>query len=185
MNSDETLQENALQRPSAPFWPWALSAYSQPRVAPALIALQEDAGLSVNLVLWCCWCAPQFDAAPESAIRTAISQTQSWRDEVTAPLRNARSALKSFAGAADYPRASSLRAMVKAGELAAERCEIEQLERLARRLLAPPADGAADSERIAERARRNAALYAALEGAAKRKGFSTSLLHQVIDNIFA
>ena len=39
----------------SPFWRFSLRFYRQPRVADACIALQEEAGVDVNLLLFLLW----------------------------------------------------------------------------------------------------------------------------------
>jgi uncharacterized protein (TIGR02444 family) len=160
------------------FWKWANDAYARPGAAEALLSLQDGAGLNVNLLLWTCWIAERFEAAPESAIRNAEAAVSEWRESVTAKLRSARRAMKPFEEKRGYENAKALRGVVKQCELGAERIEVSLLEDVAHRMLTLAHDGD-----VAARARANLVAYAALAGAAKRKGFSTSLLHQLIDNI--
>ena len=49
---------SAAQAPSAqgsPFWRFSLHFYRQPKVADTCIALQEEAGVDVNLLLFLLW----------------------------------------------------------------------------------------------------------------------------------
>ena len=39
----------------SPFWRFSLRFYRQPRVADACIALQEESGVDVNLLLYLLW----------------------------------------------------------------------------------------------------------------------------------
>ncbi len=161
------------------FWAWAAAVYAQPGVADSLIAAQDNAGLNVNIVLWTCWTATRFDNAPDAAIRRAVEAVAEWHQQVTAPLRAARRGAKPFESDPDFAGAGDIRKTIKGAELKAERIEINILDRLARRLL-KPVDGVGTQAR----ARRNLAAYASLAGAAKHSGFSTALLHKIIDHIF-
>jgi len=161
------------------FWPWACAAYAKTGVADSLIAAQDRAGLNVNLALWACWTATRFEAVPESAIRRAMDVIERWNANVTKPLRAARRGVKPFASDADYDGADDLRKIVKQAELDAERIETMLLEKLAIRILTPSQTADAPA-----RARKNLAAYAALAGASRADGFSTALLHNVIDHIF-
>ncbi len=160
------------------FWSWAGKAYARPGVADTLLTLQDGAGLNVCILLWTCWAGERFEAAPEIVIRNANAAVSDWREHVTTKLRAARRAMKPFEEEPGYENAAALRSAVKQCELDAERIEMSLLEDVAIRMLTPAAGGDA-----AARARRNLAAYAALSGAGKKEGFSTSLLHQLIDNI--
>src|SRR5262249_61394116 len=59
----------------SPFWRFSLQFYRQPKVADACIALQEEAGGDVNLLLFLLWHAAQKRAftSPEGAAGGAES----------------------------------------------------------------------------------------------------------------
>lgn len=161
-------------RTASSFWDWAVDVYSRPEVAGAALALQDRAGLNVNLALWCCWCATQYSALDDLTFRHAIEAIEKWNANVTGPLRSARRALKAMdASAAFYDS-------VKANELEAEKIEIQRLEAVATKLLTPTGTGDPEA-----RARRNLAAYANIMGASRNEDFSTALLHRLIDHIFA
>src|SRR5262245_50919517 len=105
-----------------PFWDFSLELYERPGVADACIALQDAAGLDVNLLLYCIWCAavgPGRLAAGE--MRTAVSATSAWQEGVVKPLRAARRVAKSAGGASFF--ASAFQRDVAATELSSERVE--------------------------------------------------------------
>lgn len=161
------------------FRDWAKTTYGSPKVESTLLKAQDDAGLNVNLLLWCCWAGAFFETAPELVIRHAIADGAQWREKVTENLRNARRSMKRFESQPGYEDVAVLRARLKEIELTAEFIEIDRLEAIAVAHLKAPADDTATS-----RARRNLAQYASLTGAAQHKGFSTQLLQDVIDHIF-
>jgi len=147
------------------------------------LRLQDAFDCNVNILLWSCWCATHFDAAPERVIRKAIDVTAGWNKNVTEKLRETRRYMKTTSAQQIGARLAELRAAVKNAELDAERIEQSLLQDLAAGALAATND---DSKAGAmARARCNLAAYAGLTGAAKKKDFSTSLLHELIDNIFA
>ena len=154
-----------------------MGAYERPGVEPLALALQDRHGLNVNMLLWCLWCGAYFREPGELVIRKAIDQTHRWNHEVTKPLRAARTALKFDFPGADIERQGALRLKIKDDELAAERIELDTLERLALDALA-----AASPPGGTERARRAVALYARLAGAARTPGFTVSLLEELIAN---
>lgn len=162
------------------FWSWSLERYQRPGVEDLLLRLQDSFACNVNMLLWLCWTAEQYAPASDIVIRKAASLVSDWNAGVTENLRAARRVLKqSGLGDADI---SALRNAIKDAELTAERIEQRTLEKLARSAL-PPTDNKAGDE-ILSTARRNLAAYAALSGAVRKDGFSTSLLHDLIDNIF-
>jgi len=130
-------------------WHFSCAFYAQPGVSEALIALQDRAGLDVNLMLFALWqgaCGPhrlspaELIAAERSAgpIRTAI----------VLPLRALRRKLRSDC----YDDVQRLRARIKTLEIAAERIVQRRLARLARTPdgdIAPAARAAAAEANLA------------------------------------
>lgn len=150
------------------FWDWSVTAYRAPGAEETLLTLQDAHGLNVNLLLWCVWNAAHFAEPDETAIRRAMMIARDWEDEIVAPLRRARRALKSRDSAAP------LRAKIKDAELAAEREVQSALDAFSQRALPPAPAGDA-----IVRARRSLAAYARAAGAAKTAGFSVSLLEKI------
>ena len=71
----------------SPFWRFSLQFYRLPKVADACIALQEQAGVDVNLLLFLLWQARQrrrLSAADVAALEAKIAP---WRDATVIPLR--------------------------------------------------------------------------------------------------
>lgn len=161
---------------SLSFWSWSLARYARPGAESLLLRLQDECGLNVNVLLWAVWCAEHFEAAPEIAFRKALDDVNAWQGRVTKPLCGIRRDLKSLA---DMDGADALRVQVKASELAAEKIEQTMLQKTALTLLASDASRAPDDTE--RRARQNLATYAALANAPRNKGFSTSLLHALIE----
>ena len=174
--SKQSNDQNRGNRTGA-FWAWAVDKYALPGVSDSLIALQDQAGLNVNLSLWACWTATLFGDLSEADIRNAFGAIAAWHEGVTKTLRAARRSAKPFEARPDFPTAKALRAAVKAAELDAERVEIDILERCAYRDLSPAGGG---DEKA--RARKNFDLYAAFAGC---EGVSSELRQHIIDHIFA
>jgi uncharacterized protein (TIGR02444 family) len=135
------------------FWRFSLALYARPGMAEALIALQDRAGLDVNLMLFALWAGAvrrvRLDAAALAAGEAAIGGL---RGDVIKPLRALRRRLK----ADPDPDLRELRRKILAVELAAER-------RVQHRLAAM-LDGVdrTESERLAT-AEANLALYVGAE----------------------
>ncbi|MGU3539877.1 TIGR02444 family protein [Methylobacterium sp. A54F] len=105
--------------PDNAFWGFSLELYGRPGVAAACLALQDEAGADVNLVLYLLWCAVTGRVLDEAAIATADARIAPWRAGVVESLRAVRRALK-----ADPLRefgSEAFRGRVKAVELEAER----------------------------------------------------------------
>jgi len=116
-------------REDGAFWTWSNDVYRKTGASDRLIALQDAAGLDVNIALWCAWVGLETGLARPKDIRRAAAAADDWASDVVGPIRAARRALKSAPDEADG--ADALRKQVKKIELEAERIEQTLLERLA------------------------------------------------------
>jgi uncharacterized protein (TIGR02444 family) len=111
----------------SPFWRFSLAFYRLPKVADACIALQEEAGVDVNVLLYLLWQARQgrrFAVDDVAALEAAVAP---WRKATVIPLRNVRRALKSPPTLVAGSTAEAFRNRVKAVELEAERLQQEAM----------------------------------------------------------
>ncbi len=109
-------------------WSFSLAFYERPGVAAALIALQDGAGLDVNLILFSIWLGLSGRGrVDEPAQEAADRAVQAIRVDVIEPLRALRRRLKT-APAADIQR---LRERIKTLEIDAERAAQDRLAALA------------------------------------------------------
>ncbi|GAB4516579.1 MAG: hypothetical protein Tsb0010_00500 [Parvularculaceae bacterium] len=162
------------------FWKWSLDIYAREGVEAALMPLQDELGLDINVILWCVWCgASGRGAPPESALRRAIEISKSWTDRVTSPLRAARRAAKTAPPGADKGEADSMRLKIKEAELLSEK--------FVQKLLAgiPGVERGAGTGDPQANARKNLVRYAALSGAARKPGFSAAPLLTAVEKIFS
>jgi len=126
----------ALLRPlsaAETFWEFSLRTYGQPGVAEACLALQDEHGADVNLLLYCCWAGWRSAALDESAFGRAMRFSQQWARNVVQPLRGVRRWMKSGGCEGDLPdfgACMDLRQEVKAVELSAEKLQQAALESL-------------------------------------------------------
>ncbi len=121
----------------ATFWEWSCTVYAAPDVRDACLSLQDDAGLSVNLALWCAWLAATGRTpSPETAAQAGVL-SEAFQAGVVGRLRAARRWLKSPAPALEGKAATALRKQIMETELAAERLEQDALW-----AASPPATGA-------------------------------------------
>jgi uncharacterized protein (TIGR02444 family) len=97
------------------FWDWSLAFYADPAVSAACLALQDEHGADVNIVLVLLWLA-SAGAGPLDAdeVLTLDRALSPWRRDVVVPLRSLRRALK---GQGE----DAVRRAVAAAELEAER----------------------------------------------------------------
>lgn len=124
---------------------FALALYGREGVPPACLALQESAGIDVNILLFAAWRGAvlrrEVGAADIAAARASVAE---WHTDVVKALRAVRRRLKSGPAPAPDARTTKLRAQVQAAEIAAEIIELEELGALSAGAPAPAgADGAA------------------------------------------
>lgn len=129
-------------------WSFSLRVYGAPGVAERCLWLQDRRGLDVNVLLFCLWCGLGRQELDAELMAEADRTAREWSSAVVQGLRAARRGLAETGH-------DELRAEVKRAELAAEKIEQQQLERLARRL--PARESTGDVARA--RTRRNLELY--------------------------
>ncbi len=145
----------------SPFWRFSLQFYRQPAVADACIALQERAGVDVNLLLFLLWHAARRRAFSAAEITSLEAKIAAWREATVVPLRAVRRALKSPPALVAAGTAEAFRNRIKAVELEAERLQQEAMYELAQ---AAPLGREAPS--IVEAARVNVAAYETMRAVA-------------------
>ena len=139
----------------SPFWRFSLQLYRWPGVADACIALQEEAGADVNLLLFLLWHAAQRRALSVEEVAGLEAKVAAWRERAVIPLRAIRRTLKSPQALVEAGDAEAFRTRIKAVELEAERLQQEAMYGLLR---ATPLGQVAPS--VAEAARANVGAYA-------------------------
>jgi uncharacterized protein (TIGR02444 family) len=115
----------------SPFWRFSLQFYRLPKVADACIALQEEAGVDVNLLLFLLWHARQRRRLSKADVAALEAKIAAWRDVTVIPLRGVRRALKSPPALVEASTAEAFRNRIKAVELEAERLQQEAMYALA------------------------------------------------------
>jgi uncharacterized protein (TIGR02444 family) len=118
-------------RQGSPFWRFSLRFYRQPGVADACIALQDDRGVDVNVLLFFLWLATARRRVPPAAVQAVCARACPWRDHVVAPLRTVRRRLKDGSSLVERGAAELFRTRIKAVELESERLQQEALFALA------------------------------------------------------
>jgi uncharacterized protein (TIGR02444 family) len=141
MTSTDTPSSTSAAQGS-PFWRFSLRLYRAPGVGDACIALQEEAGVDVNLLLFLLWQATERRTLAAADVKALDETVGGWRDTAVIPLRNLRRALKSSPGLVAPNTAEAFRTRIKAVELEAERLQQEAMYALA---------GTMPHERVLER----------------------------------
>ena len=150
-----------MRRVAFPFWLFSGRTYGKRGVERACLALQDECGADVNLLLYCCWMGRQGRQLDGRALRSAMAAVARWQHEVVWPLRRARRAIRKEPGGAAGAWAKALRRRIAAAELDAEYVE--------QRVLAKEAAGAppsAGNDRPREAAASNLDRYLHELGAA-------------------
>ena len=109
-------------------WTFALAIYAKPGVAEACLALQDEAGVDVMMLLTTTFAAvkQRLLFAPDE-IRALNEACRLWRKQIVWPLRAIRSGLKTGPQPAPSEATEQFRSQVKALELAAEKLENKRL----------------------------------------------------------
>ena len=170
MNSTNT-QSAPGSAQGSPFWRFSLRLYRAPGVGDACIALQEEAGVDVNLLLFLLWQSMQRRVYTAADVKALDETVGGWRNTAVIPLRNVRRALKSAPGLVDPNTAEAFRTRIKAVELEAERLQQEAMYALAATM--PPARDATSS---VEAARSNVAAYETVRAVAFPKAAVDTVL---------
>jgi uncharacterized protein (TIGR02444 family) len=110
-----------------PFWRFSLHFYRQAGVADACIALQDECGVDVNLLLFLLWLAGAGRQLSASDVKHLDAAVGDWRSLTIVPIREVRRKLKGALTAVEANKQEAFRARIKAVELEAERLQQEAL----------------------------------------------------------
>jgi uncharacterized protein (TIGR02444 family) len=110
-----------------PFWRFSLHFYRQASVADACIALQDECGVDVNLLLFLLWLAGAKRQLSVADVKELDASVRAWRELTIVPIRNLRRALKGAASLVEANKQEAFRTRIKAIELEAERLQQEAL----------------------------------------------------------
>jgi uncharacterized protein (TIGR02444 family) len=116
-----------MQVETTPFWRFSLFFYRQPGVSDACIALQDEYGVDVNLLLFLLWLAGEGRLLSADEIRALDAKVRDWRNLTVVPVRSMRRKLKGARTLVDPPQQEAFRKKVKAIELEAERLQQQGL----------------------------------------------------------
>jgi len=80
------------------FWEFSLSTYAADGVASAALAVQEELGVDINIILYASWLAELGLKLTYTHAQGLESHIARWRKEVVIPLRAARRAVRADLG---------------------------------------------------------------------------------------
>ena len=110
-----------------PFWQFSLHFYRQAGVAEACIALQDECGVDVNLLLFLLWLAAGRRQLSAANVKDLDAAVRDWRQLTIVPIRDVRRKLKGAATLVEANKQEAFRTKIKAIELEAERLQQEAL----------------------------------------------------------
>jgi uncharacterized protein (TIGR02444 family) len=113
------------------FWNFSVEIYAEEGVDSECLALQDQHGVDVNVLLFCAYLGARGIELLPREIGMIIAVVRPWHEMIVKPLRGTRRVCKSFIAAPSFPArksAASLRAKIKALELVAEGIEQALLE---------------------------------------------------------
>ncbi|HEY2050329.1 MAG TPA: TIGR02444 family protein [Caulobacteraceae bacterium] len=114
-------------------WDFILRIYAGDGVQPACLALQDDHGQCVPLLLWRVWTLTEDRLVDAEALASAVAIARAWHTEVIEPIRGVRRRLKAPLPPVDDEARLAFRQEIAARELTAERLLIDTLETLTER----------------------------------------------------
>jgi uncharacterized protein (TIGR02444 family) len=110
-----------------PFWRFSLHFYRQADVSDACLALQDNCGIDVNLLLFLFWLAAGRQLLSAAEVKTLDDTVRDWRNLTIIPIRDIRRKLKVAATLVAPGKQEGFRTKIKAIELDAERLQQEAL----------------------------------------------------------
>ena len=111
-------------------WEFSLALYAQPGVAETCLALQNDHGVNVNILLWCAWLGSSGYLLDPESLAQAQVLIGDWSSHYIVPLRALRVQMKAEFGVSDTG-IEAVRTAIKQAELQAEKEALSWLERYA------------------------------------------------------
>lgn len=104
-----------------PQWTFALQLYARREIAEACLLLQARCHIDVVVMLHAMYVFSVLGVQLERmTLEVADAQVRSWREQVTAPLRRLRTALKAGSDCIPIDAVDEVREKIKAAELEAE-----------------------------------------------------------------
>ena len=103
------------------FWSFSLDCYRRPGASDCLIELQDNFGLDVNILLFCCWCGTTGRLPIDELLLSRISNIAGpWQHQVVKRLRKIRREMKEGIPGISAELSNPLREKLKQLELEGE-----------------------------------------------------------------
>ncbi len=115
------------QAETTPFWRFSLQFYRLAGVSDACIALQDEYGVDVNLLLFLLWRASDGRLLSVDEVKNIDAKVRDWRNDAVIPIRNVRRKLKGARSLIEAGEQEVFRTKIKAIELEAERLQQQAL----------------------------------------------------------
>jgi len=113
-----------------PIWDFVLGYYRQQGVSEAAIALQDSAGVDVNMILFLMWLAARKHTLAAEDVGAVRDRSIGWQHNVVVPIRNVRRLLKENAPLVEQELALAFRKKVQALELEGEQLQLNAMAAL-------------------------------------------------------
>lgn len=139
-------------------WDFVLGYYRQQGVSEAAIALQDSAGVDVNMILFLMWMAAGKRMLGAADVKTVSETSRPWQHQVVVPIRGVRRLLKENAPLVEGEAAQAYRKKVQALELEGEQLQLNAMAALSAKL--KPGTAASAGQAAAE----NIAAFAGVAG---------------------
>jgi uncharacterized protein (TIGR02444 family) len=117
------MNDRPTQTETTPFWRFSLHFYRHAGVSDACIALQDEQGVDVNLLLFLFWLADDGRQLSADEVKKLDDAVRDWRNLTIIPIRDTRRKLKGARTIVDTATQEVFRNKVKAVELEAERLQ--------------------------------------------------------------
>lgn len=117
------------------FWNYSVATYSKAGVAEACLHLQEQLGIDVNVLLYCCWYGCTRGTLDGATMERILLFAEPWAENVVRPLRAARTWMKSVGCVSPFvpgDECMALREEIKRAELKAEHLQEDRMQALTR-----------------------------------------------------
>lgn len=119
---------------STPIWDFVLNYYGRKGISEALIRLQDDHGIDVNMLLFLAWMAAQGKCLSPDDVKFVSTTSHVWQRSVVVPVRAVRRLLKENAPLVPVDAAAAFRKRVQAIELEGEQLQLNAMAALVDRL---------------------------------------------------
>jgi uncharacterized protein (TIGR02444 family) len=117
------MKDPQTQAETTPFWRFSLHFYRHQGISDACIALQDEQGVDVNLLLFLLWLADDGRLLAADEVQKLDDAVRDWRNLTIGPIRDTRRKLKGARTIVDPAAQEVFRNKVKAVELDAERLQ--------------------------------------------------------------